>query len=76
MTLETARSCLAEAGRRIRKEERLGNNTGIRLRLEGGAIVNVFDNGNYSCEGKNCEVVEALLDRRQTSPPGIEQTGA
>ena len=54
MTLNTARNCLVEAGHRFKKEERLGNNTGIRLRLEGGAIVNVFDNGNYSCEGKNC----------------------
>ncbi len=62
MTLEDARQYLGEAGYRIRKEERLGNNTGMKLRLDGGAIVNVFDNGNYSCEGKNCEVVEAVLD--------------
>jgi predicted nucleotide-binding protein len=75
MTLDTARSCLAAAGHRIRKEERLGNNTGIRLRLDGGAIVNVFDNGNYSCEGKNCEKVEALLDRDQTSPPNPNRSG-
>ncbi|OLD63041.1 MAG: hypothetical protein AUI47_10545 [Acidobacteria bacterium 13_1_40CM_2_68_5] len=64
MTLDDARQCLGEAGYRIRKEERLGNNTGTKLRLNGGAIVNVFDNGNYFCEGKNGEVVEALLDRR------------
>jgi hypothetical protein len=63
MTLSLARTCLAGAGHRIKKEERLSNNTGTRLRLEGGAIVNVFDNGNYSCEGKHYEVVEALLDR-------------
>jgi len=63
MTLEDARQYLVEAGYRIKKEERLGNNTGIQLRLDGGAIVKVFDNGNYSCDGKNCEVVEALLDR-------------
>ena len=71
MTLEDARQYLVEAGYRIKKGERLGNNTGTRLRLEGGAIVNVFDNGNYSCEGKNYEVVEALLDRGQASPPDI-----
>jgi predicted nucleotide-binding protein len=63
MTLEDARHDLVEAGYRIRKEERLGNNTGTKLSLDGGAIVHVFDNGNYSCQGKNCEVVEALLDR-------------
>ena len=62
MTLSWARACLAGAGHRIKKEERLSNNTGTRLRLERGAIVIVFDNGNYSCEGKHYEVVEALLD--------------
>jgi len=62
MRLEDARQHLAEAGYRITKEGRLPNDTGTRLRLGGGAIVNVFDNGNYSCQGKNCEVVEALLD--------------
>jgi predicted nucleotide-binding protein len=63
MTLEDARKHLVEAGYRIKKEERLGNKTGTQLRLDGGALVNVFDNGNYSCQGKNSEVVEALLDR-------------
>ena len=65
MTLEDARQCLGEAGYRIKKEDRLGNNTGTKLSLDGGASVNVFDNGNYSCQGKKCEVVEALLDRSQ-----------
>ena len=62
MILEDARRCLVEAGYHIKKEERLGNNTGTRLLLDGGPVVNVFDNGNYSCEGKKYEAVEALLD--------------
>ncbi len=69
MTLEEARQYLVQAGYRIKMEERLGNNTGTQLRLNGGALVNVFDNGNYSCQGKNCEVVEALLDRGRVVPP-------
>lgn len=75
MTLEEARRYLAAGGYRIRKEERLGNKTGLRLRLDGGAIVDVFDNGNYSCQGKNCEVVEALLDRSHAAPPDIVPSG-
>jgi len=39
-----AKKLPGRGGHRIKKEERLGNNTGIRLRLKGGAIVNVFDN--------------------------------
>ena len=46
MTLEDARQRLVEAGYRINKEERLGNQTGTQLRLDGGPVVNVFDNGN------------------------------
>jgi predicted nucleotide-binding protein len=67
MTLEDAKQCLVEAGYHIRKEERLGNKTGTLLRLDRGVIVNVFDNGNYSCQGRNFEVVEALLDRGRTA---------
>ena len=64
MTLDDAKQCLVEAGYQIRKEERLGNKTGTLLRLDRGVVVNVYDNGNYSCEGRKVEVVEALLDRR------------
>ena len=63
MTLEDARQRVVEAGYRIKLEERLGNNTGTRLRLDRGAIVDVYDNGNYSCQGKNFESLEAILDR-------------
>jgi predicted nucleotide-binding protein len=63
MTLADARQRLKDAGYRIRKEARLDNRTGTQLRLDRGATVNVFDNGNYSCEGKHCEVAEAILDR-------------
>jgi len=76
MTLADARQHLVNAGYRIKKEERLGNNTGTRLRLEGGAIVNVFDNGNYSCDGKHCEIVEAHLDRGQASTPAAVRSDA
>jgi len=63
MTLADARQRLRDAGYRIRKEERLDNKTGTQLRLDRGATVKVFDNGNYSCEGKHSEVAEAILDR-------------
>ena len=61
MTLDEVKKVLAEAGSRIDKEERLRNNTGTQVRLHGGAIVNVFDNGTVTCQGKNREKVEALL---------------
>jgi predicted nucleotide-binding protein len=64
MTFEEVKTALMEAGYRISREERLRNNRGTQLRLDGGAIVNVFDNGTVNCQGKNCEQVETLLKGR------------
>jgi predicted nucleotide-binding protein len=54
MALDEVKKKLTEAGYRINREERLNNNTGIQLHLDGGAIVNVFDKGTITCQGKNC----------------------
>ncbi len=61
MTLDEVKKKLTDAGYRIDKEGRLSNNTGFQLRLDGGAIVNVFNKGTVNCQGKNCQEVEALL---------------
>jgi len=53
---------------KIMKEDRLGNGTGTRLRLEGGAIVNVFDNGTVNCQGKNSEAVKIRLGLGAVAP--------
>ena len=61
MTLDEVKRRLVAAEYKIAKEERLGNDTGTRLRLDGGAIVNVFDNGTVNCQGKNRKAVEGQL---------------
>jgi predicted nucleotide-binding protein len=61
MTVDEVKSRLAAAGHQVAKEERLGNDLGTRLRLEGGAVVNVYDNGTVNCQGRNCKAVESLL---------------
>lgn len=61
MTLDEVKKVVVEAGYRINEEDRLKNNTGTQLRLDGKAIVNVFDNGTVNCQGRNCEKVEVLL---------------
>jgi len=64
MTIEEVKARLAEAELKVIKEERLPNDKGTQLRLDNGAIVNAFDNGTVNCQGKNCQVVEALLGER------------
>jgi len=61
MTLEEVKKRLAGGGHKVAKEDRLANDTGTQLRLDNGAIVNVFDKGTVNCQGKNCKTVEALL---------------
>lgn len=61
MNLEDVKIVLGRFGYEIVTEKRLPNDTGTQLRLARGPIVNVFDKGTVSCQGKNCEAVEALL---------------
>ncbi len=76
MTDDEVKKKSTEVGDRIYREERLKNNTGIHLRFDGGAIVNVFDKGTLNCQGKNCDEVEALLkDGTVTAgPPSVAAT--
>ncbi len=62
MDMDTARRLLTEAGFRVQSENRLRNGYGTQLRLENGAIVNVYDRGTYNVQGKNTEDVKSLLD--------------
>lgn len=36
--------------------------TGVCLRLNNGAIINCFNNGNHNVQGKNAQEVKDLLD--------------
>ena len=68
MTLEEAKKRLNECGHTIDTESRLPNNTGVQLRLDGGSIVNVFDNGTVQCQGKNAVGMDAQLKGKVPKP--------
>ena len=62
MTLEEARNAVQNAGFVITGETRLTDATGSRLTLQSGQLVNVFDSGNHSVQGKDPNgVVKTLL---------------
>lgn len=61
MDVSEARTMLEAAGLDIKTAGRLGNDTGMQLRLKNGGIVNIFDNGNFNIQGKNKAAVEAVL---------------
>lgn len=61
MELDQVKQALGIAGFPIKTEKRLPNDTGTQLRLTNGAIVNCFDNGTVSVQGKNRDVVEKAI---------------
>jgi predicted nucleotide-binding protein len=52
---------LMHAGLRIVNIERNGNDTGCRIDCAQGAVVNVYDTGKITVQGKNQEPVKRAL---------------
>jgi predicted nucleotide-binding protein len=63
MDLEQARMRLHEGaqGLAVAEERRLPDDHGTQLILRNGAIVNVYDTGSVTVQGKNRELVELLI---------------
>ena len=76
MDKDTAIERLKAAGLAVSSEARNGNETGWQLRLDSGAIVNCFDNGNVSCQGRNQDAARAALglDARRAAATAPGQT--
>lgn len=73
MNLQEIKDVLHKASIGIKTEQRLANDTGDQLRLQNGAIVNCFDNGNYNVQGKNKATVEKTLG---AAAPAIASAGS
>jgi predicted nucleotide-binding protein len=54
---------LESQGFKVSESERLGNDTGWKLKLASGQQVNVFDKGTWNVQGKNPEKVRPLLEQ-------------
>ena len=63
-------------GLAVSSEARNGNETGWQLKLDSGAIVNCFDNGNVSCQGRNQDAARAALglDARRAAATALGKT--
>ena len=61
MKVEEAKALLQSAQLPVSSETRLPNDTGTQLKLENGAIVNVYDSGKFNIQGKKQEIVNAAL---------------
>jgi predicted nucleotide-binding protein len=70
MKLEEVKRLLIQAGHEINSESRLGNDTGTQLKIDCGAVVNVFDKGTWSVQGKETAKIKAILEKVSSSEMG------
>lgn len=62
MELEQAKEILIGAGHEITAEDRLSNDTGYQLRIDCGAVVNIYDKGTYYVQGKKAALIKEILE--------------
>lgn len=74
MHIDDVKRLLADKGYRISKEGRLNNNLGTQLRLEGGQIINVYDKGTISFQGKPSADIQGLIKGAISSIDGSPST--
>lgn len=61
MNLTEAKKRLQNAGYQIQICKRTGADKGYRLEIEGGRIVNIYDTGNVSVQGRRDDQLSALF---------------
>lgn len=74
MNLDQAKEILLSNRHDITEEHRLNNDTGVQLRTSEGAIVNVFDKGTYTIQGKNADKIRALFDPTLLTSSGTQSS--
>jgi len=68
MSVDEVLRKLQSRGLILKDKKRNGNETGYQLRFTTGEIVNIFDNGTISPQGKNQEAVREALDMEFALP--------
>ena len=74
MKVDDAKRILSQNGFKIIEEGRLPNNTGTRIRLDIGAIVNVWDKGSFNIQGRNTDRVKAVLELAEQGDVTVQGT--
>ena len=67
MDKETVINRIKRGGFSIISDTRLPNNYGDQIKLSNGCIVNYFDTGKLSYQGKNQEMVKAVVEVSETA---------
>jgi predicted nucleotide-binding protein len=76
MDKDTVVARLRTAGLTIASDQRNNNGTGWVIRLNSGAIVNCWDNGNATFQGKNQEAARTALGQTAAPTAAVPEGGA
>ena len=68
LSLEQVKTLLKKSNQAIVEEKRTGNNLGTVLKLANGCIVNCWDKGTVSFQGKNVEQIISILSESPALP--------
>lgn len=68
LSLEQVKTLLKKSNQAIVQEKRTGNNLGTVLKLANGCIVNCWDKGTVSFQGKNVEQIMSILSEAPALP--------
>lgn len=68
LSLEQVKTLLKKSNQAIVQEKRTGNNLGTVLKLANGCIVNCWDKGTVSFQGKNVEQIMSILSETPALP--------
>lgn len=61
MTIDEIKKVVENNGIKISEEKRSGNNLATVLKLSNGCLINIWDSGKVSYQGKNIDSVKALF---------------
>lgn len=66
MTKSQIITIIKNSGYTIANDRRMPNGYGDMVYISNGCIVNIFDSGKISYQGKNCEEIKSIIDQAQT----------
>lgn len=67
MTKSQIATIIENHGYTIAKDRRMPNGYGDMIYISNGCIVNIFDSGKISYQGKNCAEIQSIIEQTQIS---------
>ena len=67
MTKSQIKTIITKNGYTITNDTRMPNGYGDTIRISNGCIINIFDSGKITYQGKNTAEIQAIIDQTSTN---------